>query len=104
MAVVASLVPRPRPAFRCLQYQAIPEKLVIFSSIALYYIYGDTYIITLMLEFMGNVSSVVCTQNAVCNKHIPDFFGSTLELIDGILHHLGSFMLRRARGGGKLQH
>ena len=49
-------------------------------------------------EYRNNIKvlvHVVCTQHAVCNKHIPDFFRCTLELVDGILHHLGSFMLRR---------
>lgn len=27
--------------------------------------------------------------------HVPDFFSGTLELIDGILHHLGSVTLRK---------
>ena len=31
---------------------------------------------------------------------IPDFFGGTLELIDGILHHVGSFMLEKEGVGG----
>ena len=30
---------------------------------------------------------------------VPDFLGGALELIDGILHHLGSFVLRRAETG-----
>ena len=30
---------------------------------------------------------------------VPDFLGSTLKLIDSILHHLGSFVLRRAEMG-----